>query len=230
MEQPKAKTRMDAIGVIRELRSEIEAGSHRLRDRLPAERILAERFSVSRGTIRRALNELAADGLVSIKPGSGAYVTGRSLKAVDPVLLHARPLELMDVRFALEPHICRLAALNAVEADFDVLDQLLSGMETSGEDKVAFSDLDTEFHAKLAEVTGNSLLKSITEQMNSVRVQPQWVQMLYLTLESGIVAEYNQQHRAIVDAIRRRDPERAAGLMKDHLETARLSLTRASAT
>lgn len=53
--------------------------------------------------------------------------------------------------------------------------------------------------------------------------------MRRLTLEPSIIRAYNRQHRAVVEAIRAREPERAAALMKDHLQTAGLSLTRAAA-
>ena len=61
-------------------------------------------------------------------------------------------------------------------------------------------------------------------------MQPDWVRMRRITLGPGIISQYNRQHRAIVDAIRNREPEAAAERMKEHLETARLSLTRAAAT
>lgn len=222
--------RMDAVGVFSALRNEIEDGQLRPHDRLPAERELAGQYSVSRGTVRRALAELVAFGLVEVRPGSGAYVAGTGGNSDGPSLGNVRPLELIDVRFALEPHICRLAVLNAVKADFDELEELLTAMESEAEDAAAFAGHDTMFHAKLAEITGNQLLMWISAQANSVRGHPEWTRMRRLTLEPGIISNYNRQHRAIVDAIRARDPETAAQHMKDHLETARLSLTRASAT
>ncbi len=222
--------RMDAIGVVRLLRQEIEAGAYRLGDRLPAERQLAARFSVSRGTVRRALSELELAGLVRVRRGSGAYVASEPGGNVDPVLENARPLELMDVRFALEPHTCRLAVLNAVRADFDDLERLLDAMKERAGDAVEFAELDASFHARLAETTRNPLLIWITTRVNSVRAQTEWVRMRQQTLNNSIIETYNRQHGAICDAIRSREPEIAAGLMKEHLETARLSLTRASAT
>ncbi len=222
--------RMDSIGVFSTLRSEIESGQLRQRERLPAERVLSRRFSVSRGTVRRALAELAADGFVEVKPGSGTYVSYRIRDIGNSILENARPLELMDVRFALEPHICRLAVINARQPDFDALDDLLDTMEYRSGDATAFAKHDTMFHAKLAEISGNELLVWISAQANAVRGHQQWVRMRRLTLEPEIIANYNRQHRAIVEAIRAREPESAAQRMKDHLETARLSLTRASAT
>ena len=224
------RKRMDAVGVFSALRSRIEDGQLRPHDRLPAERELAGQYSVSRGTVRRALAELVAFGLVDVRPGSGAYVAGGGGNSAAPSLENVRPLELIDVRFALEPHICRLAVLNAVKTDFDELEELLTAMESEAQDASAFAGHDTMFHAKLAEITGNQLLMWLSAQANSVRGHPEWTRMRRLTLEPGIISNYNRQHRAIVEAIRARDPEPAAQNMKDHLETARLSLTRASAT
>ena len=88
---------------------------------------------------------------------------------------------------------------------------------------------DTEFHRALAESSGNGLLIWVIAQINSVRSQDEWTRMRYLTLDEKIITQYNAQHRQILNAIRTREPERAANMMKDHLETARLSLTRAAA-
>jgi len=66
--------------------------------------------------------------------------------------------------------------------------------------------------------------------MNSVRNKEQWSTMRRIILNEKTITEYNSQHRQIINAIRSREPERAAQLMKDHLESARLSLTRAAET
>ena len=62
------------------------------------------------------------------------------------------------------------------------------------------------------------------QKMHEVRSHAQWARMRTITLEPGIIAHYNEQHRAIVDAIRSRDAEGAGRLMKEHLESARRSL------
>ena len=216
--------------VAEEIRESIDRGELKPSDRLPPERRLAEQFGVSRVTIRRALAKLSEDGLIFTYQGSGNYVQRSRSMPTKNVFETARPLELMDVRFALEPHICRLAVLNALQSDFDKLESLLLEMEASILDTTRFADADTRFHTFLVETTGNQLLIWISSQINSVRSQRQWTKMRHLTLEPIIISQYNKQHRAIVDAIRSRTPEEAANCMKDHLETARLSLTRASAT
>jgi GntR family uxuAB operon transcriptional repressor len=136
----------------------------------------------------------------------------------------------MDARFALEPHMCRLAVLHARRDDLDAAEALLARMEASVTDPAEFSAADTAFHLWVAQITGNALLIWISDQINFVRAKEEWSRMLQITLDPATIREYNLQHRQIVEAIRAREPERAASAMKQHLETARLSLTRAAAT
>ena len=135
---------------------------------------------------------------------------------------------MIDARFALEPHICRLNVLHGRKSDFDQLEALCEQMEASVKDPGGFAEADALFHKLLAETTGNALLIWIIGQINTVRSRDEWTRMRHLTLNETIINQYNAEHRQILNAIRTREPERAASLMKEHLETARLSLTRAA--
>ena len=221
--------KIGAVDIAARMRREIGKGNLRLHDRLPAERNLAEQYGVARNTIREALNRLEQENYVEIRPGSGTYVTFEPQETAGKAIEQANPLELIDARFALEPHICRLSVLHGRRADFDKLEALCVRMEAAVNDPVAFSEADTEFHRALAESSGNGLLIWVIAQINSVRSQDEWTRMRHLTLDEKIINHYNAQHRQILNAIRTREPERAANMMKDHLETARLSLTRAAA-
>ena len=212
------------------LRQDIRQGKLMSQERLPAERLLAETYAVARGTVREALNQLANDGLVEIRRGSGTYVLAIDAYATNPVVENATPLELIDARFALEPHICRLAVLNARNQDLEEAEELVVQMENCLGEPARFSVCDTAFHTLLAETTGNRLLIWIVAQINGVRNQDQWARMRQLTLNETTIAEYNAHHREVFEAIRNREPERAATIMKQHLEAARLSLTRAAST
>jgi GntR family uxuAB operon transcriptional repressor len=172
---------------------------------------------------------LADQGLVDIRPGSGSYVSVGLAGDTDQVIANASPLELIDARFALEPHICRLAVLHGRPVDFDRMERILDDLDASIDDPIRFAEKDTDFHSLLAQSAGNNLLIWIVSQINAVRRHEQWSHMRYLTLNEVMIDNYNRQHRKIVDAIRTREPEEAAALMKEHLETARLSLTRAAA-
>ena len=218
------------------IRQEITNGVLAPRERLTPERELANAYGVSRGTVREALNQLSSEGLVEIRRGSGTYVSVGTEAAVsanyrvDRLIADTRPLELIDARFALEPHLCRLAVLHARPGDLKTMEDMLGTMEKNVSDQIAYSNADKEFHKLLAKSTGNDLLVWMMLQIDDVRNQDEWLRMRHLTLTTDTMLTYNKQHRLIHDAIRAREPEQAASLMKEHLETARLSLTRAAET
>ena len=223
-------SKIGSSGVASIIRKLIVTGEYQKKDKLPAERLLAEKFNVSRGTIRTALETLAREGYLDILAGSGAYVKFDQPNAVISQVENASPLELIDARFALEPHICRLSVMHGRKSHFDELDELLESMETNSKDPIVFAKADTAFHKTLALSTGNSLLIWVIGQINGVRKQEQWTRARQLTLNPVIINTYNKQHRLILSYIKKREPEQASLVMKEHLETARLSLTRAVGT
>jgi GntR family uxuAB operon transcriptional repressor len=221
---------MGAADIAGLIRREISKGTLQQHDRLPPERVLSDTYGAARGTVRKALMQLESEGFVEIRPGSGTYVMHKTEAAGASAIDNATPLELMDARFALEPHSCRLSVLHGRHADFDRMEELCELMEASLGDPAAFSEADTQFHRAIADSTRNGLLVWILTQIGSVRGQDDWTRMRRLTLDEATISTYNRQHRQILDALRAREPERAANIMKEHLETARLSLTRASET
>lgn len=230
MNETKTKTRVGSAEIASLIRRDIKTGELSAKERLPPERVLAETYRVARGTVREALNKLAEESLVEIRAGSGTYVTFDPAESGGNVILSARPLELIDARFALEPHICRLAVLHASQGNLDELESLIVTMESNLNDPSAFSAADTAFHSLLAETTNNNLLIWIVSQINSVRTQKEWSNMRRVILNPITIGLYNEQHRAILNAIRQREPELAATAMKEHLEYARTSLNRSAAT
>ena len=222
--------KLGAADIAALVRREISKGNLQLHDRLPPERVLAETYGAARGTVRKALTRLEDEGFVEIRPGSGTYVVHKPADSAASAIENATPLELMDTRFALEPHVCRLAVLHGRRSDFDAMDALCARMEGCVNDPAGFSEADTAFHRALVDSTRNGLLIWIIEQIGTVRGADDWTRMRHLTLDEATITLYNAQHRQILNAIRTREPERAANIMKEHLETARLSLTRASET
>ena len=212
------------------LRRDIAKGTYRLHERLPSSRDMAAQYNVARNTLLGALAQLEQENLLERRPGSGTYVVYKPAEPMSSAVENASPLELVDARFALEPHICRLCVMHGRRADFEEIEALCDRMERAHRDPVAFSEVDAAFHKKLAATTKNGLLIWIIDQISAVRLQDDWTRMRHLTLEEKIISLYNTQHRQILNAIRSREPERAANLMKEHLETTRLSLTRASET
>ena len=208
------------------LRKGIAEGTYQNGERLPPERDLATEFGVARGTLREGLRELEQAGFVERRQGSGTYVTHGSEESSPTILEEVSPLELVDSRLAIEPHICRKAVLHATDVDFRRLERMLRSMEQSIDSPIGFSEIDAEFHLALAELSGNRMMQWLVGSMSGARSHDQWSRVRSTTLTPSVIAIYNKQHRAIVDAIRSREPEAAAAQMKKHIVTARESLQR----
>ena len=220
--------KLGSADIASKIRREITTGNLKFREKLPAERILADFYGVSRGTVRVALKSLESEKFLNIKAGSGAFVAYEKSGIIISQVENANPLELIDARFAIEPHICRLAVLYGSKEHFAKLESLKKSMEQSIDDPKQFSAADTIFHKTLAESTSNNLLIWIINQITTVRGLSKWTKARNLTLNREIMRKYNEQHQRILEAIKSREPELAASSMKEHLETARLSITRAS--
>lgn len=210
--------------VFLQLRKSISDGDFQPGERLPAERDLASRFGVARGTLREGLRELEKTGMVERRQGSGTYVIYDIDTPPPSIIESVRPLELVDTRLALEPHICRKAVLHATDVDLRHAEKLLNSMDNCENEPIEFSRYDEEFHQMLAAWSGNRLMQWMAQSMSGARAHSQWARVLTITLTPEIIQIYNSQHRAIVDAIRARDPEAAAQHMKQHIMTARESL------
>ena len=213
-----------SAGVAAHLRHSILDGVYGFSDRLPAERQLAQTFNVSRGTIREALRRLEELGMVTREIGSGTFVTYREFPEQTAIANVTSPLELIDVRFGIEPQIVRLAIANATAIDIERLHKALTRVELSQNDPESFTLSDSEFHLSLAECTRNRLLVWLYQLINETRTYSQWAAMKDTILTSERIAKYNAQHRQLYNAISNRDIDTALATIYEHLERARTDL------
>jgi len=102
--------------------------------------------------------------------------------------------------------------------------EVLGQIEKTANDPDAFTRLDSEFHLQLARCSRNPLIYRLYQQINTVRAHAQWEQMKQIILSNEKMAIYNQQHRAIVEALQQRDVQGAVDQISRHLETARQDL------
>jgi DNA-binding FadR family transcriptional regulator len=218
-----AQSRSAAV-IAAQLRAAILNGAYASGDRLPPERDIARQLGASRSTVRNALQLLEDDELVTRKPGSGTYVAQNAHAAADDVADTTSPLELVEVRAALEPRMVRLAVLNAKPRDLDRLWETLTELECVGSDPDRFSRCDQHLHLALARATHNPLIIWIYQQVNRIRSHRHWVAVQPKVLTAEHIAAYNAEHRALVEAISVRDGERAAQIMQAHLQAAKQHL------
>jgi DNA-binding FadR family transcriptional regulator len=218
-----------ATAIAAELRDAILKGAYADGQRLPAERHLAKHFGASRSTVREALRQLEEVALVSRRIGSGTFVkgpgvTGSGAAAHGDVAENTSPLELIEVRVAVEAHMARLAVLHASARDLEALGEALAELEGCRHDRELFSAADERFHLALAEATRNPLMAWLYRQINEVRGHDQWHEMKRKILTPENIDLYNAQHRELYGAIRRRDVDAAVRCIEVHLEKARSDL------
>ena len=223
MTSPASKThaRVGASEIALQLRQAILDGLYQHQQRLPAERVLAEEFGTARGTIRQALERLEGMKMVHRRIGSGTYVNYIAQSDHEQIAETTSPLELIEVRLAVEPDIARMAVVNANARNLRELRDALLALEEAGDDSGAFSKADENFHLKMAQCSQNPLLVWIYQLINEVRGHTQWDASKDKILTSETIAEYNAQHRALYEAIELRDSARAVRVITEHLNKAK---------
>ncbi|MDH3859382.1 MAG: GntR family transcriptional regulator, partial [Gammaproteobacteria bacterium] len=137
--RPGTRVGVTTSNVAAQLRRRILEGKYAYEERLPAERNLAEEFGVSRGTIRSVLEILEQQHLVTRQIGSGTYVTHREITNQQEISSVTSPLEMNEVRIAIEPQMVRLAIANASSRDLDELRDALRQCEDCGGDPEKFA-------------------------------------------------------------------------------------------
>lgn len=217
--QPVRRTRVFE-GVARQIQQLIADGALRPGDRLPPERELAERFGVSRGSVRDAIRTLEIVGLVEARQGEGtvvAEVSPETLAApLAQVLVRKRELiaELLDVRKMLEPPLAARAARRASPAEISRLDEILRRQRARllrGESTI---EEDSEFHSVLAHAARNGVILKVLDVLMDLLRE---TRARTLQVEGRLHRSF-AGHRRVVEAIRRRDPDAAERAMRRHLE------------
>ncbi|HEY3920227.1 MAG TPA: FCD domain-containing protein [Stellaceae bacterium] len=213
--------RRNALAVVRHF---LEEKRFRPQDRLPAERELAGTLGLTRTQLRTGMKQLEAEGLIWRHVGRGTFFGTRPTAAATradaplPAAGSANPRELMEARLALEPQLARLAATHATTDDLNRLERCLE-RAVSAPDARLFMTFDADLHLAVAEASHNRLLIDLFKSMNTVRHRVLWGSLDGDFLGADLRREYDGQHRAVVDAIRRREASIAENLMRFHLET-----------
>ena len=191
--------------VQRELERRILAGELAPGDKLNEEFIAAQ-FNVSRGPVREAFRALESAGLVRMEKNRGVFVRQVSLAEAD---------EIYEVRAGLDELIGRLAAARIKPAETAELRELLKKMQQAARarDVEAYYPLNVRFHDRLAEIAGNrTLLAAYRRLVNELHLYRKE------TLARGADAfpTSTREHAGIVDALARKDADRAARLLYEH--------------
>ena len=173
---------------------------------------LAAVFHVSRTKVRQALARLAYDGIVTVFPNRGAFVSS-------PTIDEARAL--FEARRVIEPPLARKLAASAGKADIERLRAHVR-LETRArvaQDKRGIIGLSGQFHEIIAEMAGNPYLARTLRELESL------TRLVIILYDAPHAPSCNyDEHSGLIDAIASRDGDRAAALMVEHLDHVEASL------
>ncbi len=187
--------------------------------RIPSERELTKQLEVGRSTVREALNGLALLGYVEIRHGQGAFVVERLEAQNEPGSLEAAlergiTHEFIEARLAVEVEVARLAAERRSDEDLEqLLDALAEQERLLAGETDALIDVAANFNVVLAEAAHNEVFVALVQSFVGMMIErgPK----IYAL--DGFPAWDLEEHRGLYTAVRDRDGERAAELMRSHI-------------
>lgn len=205
--------------IAEKLAAAIADGKYEIGQRLPSERELAQSFDVSRPTIREAVIALELDELVEVRMGSGVYVTHRVPPGGIAGAKDIGPFELLEARRAIEGEACALAAQHIDDIQLAQLSDLIGEMrdENQHDDVVMSEDADRRFHELIAAATQNSGIVLAVQVLWDARTRSPQNRSMSRKVRARGVKPRIDEHRAILRALKRRDPESARAAMREHL-------------
>jgi DNA-binding FadR family transcriptional regulator len=210
-----------------QLRSLIRSGEFPIGSRLPSERDLSVQLGVSRPSLREALIALEVEGYIEVRMGSGIYVCEPPAAATDGYDFSGEegPLELIRARALLEGEIAALAAKTGRKRHFDAVEKAIDAMEADAAAGVQPLDADRLFHIRVAEATGNSVLVGVVRRLFDARTGPLFDQLHSHFETPDVWADAVAEHRAVLAALRAKDPLAARAAMQRHMQIGYRRLT-----
>ena len=192
--------------VYKQLRTDILSGKYKDHEEL-RENTIAKEYGVSRTPVREAIRQLELEGLVSIIPNRGAYVNMITAKDVQDIYVIRSMLEGLCARWATE-HITREQLDNLEET------LCLTEYHTEKKNYDKLYELDSLFHEQLYEAGGSRILNHVLSDFHDY---VKMVRKATISTSSRSVTS-TEEHRAIFEAIRDQDADRAEALAKEHVK------------
>jgi DNA-binding GntR family transcriptional regulator len=167
---------------------------------------LMQELRLGRTPIREALQRLACEGLIVLRPRRGAFVASLSIMDLQ---------QIFEVRRMVEGYAAALAAERATDADVATMRAILDQLDQADEqdNTQAYIDIDRAFHRSLARSTHNRFLENTLSRLYNLNLR-----LWYLALDKiGPMREAIEEHRRILDAIEQRDSRLAEAVIQEHI-------------
>ncbi|MEO1294042.1 MAG: FadR/GntR family transcriptional regulator [Pseudomonadota bacterium] len=215
-----------ADAVVEQIETLIVQGVLRPGERLPSERDLAETMDVSRPTVRDALKALEDRGLVTIRPGGGAFIAeliGTAFAEALIDLFASREdavFDYLEFRRDVEGIAAARAARLATDADREVIRQVFARMEEAHAKRnpTEEASIDAVFHMTIVEAAHNVVMMHTMRSLYELLRRGVFYNRSYLYNQRETRERLLDQHRAICEAVLASDPAAAKAAVETHLD------------
>ncbi|QXI47254.1 FadR family transcriptional regulator [Pseudomonas anuradhapurensis] len=214
-----------AHDLVSSLTQQILLGTFKPGDKLPSENTLVREHGVSRTVVREALSKLQASGLVEPRHGIGTFVMERQVQAGLRIAAEsaANVRDLLELRIGLEGQAAALAALRRDDGHLARMRQALDDYQDLAAAGDSCIEADRRFHLLIAEATGNLYFTEMLLQLGNGLIPRNRMALAERSGAKLARQAYlaNLEHEAILNAIRRRDPDAARAAICLHLSNSR---------
>jgi GntR family transcriptional repressor for pyruvate dehydrogenase complex len=214
--------------VAQQIRDAILKGTMKPGYKLPSERELVEHFQASRVSIREALKNIEASGLLKIKPGSGVFVSEVSSKPISDSLASILRMqkisinELTEARIILEPYIAKFAAKKITGEDLEKLEKNIHETSKITKSNTPSPVQNIEFHSLIAAATKNQVIALTMKTLLDVVKEMTLEITNNLQKRTEISRQAVAYHKKILRALREKNSQRVYELMlKDIIQVQR---------
>ena len=205
--------------ICRKMVSHLLRGDWQEAQKIPPERELCQKLGVGRASLREALKALEIMGMIETRLGDGTYVCPRSDFLSRPLLwaitgTNVSDLrELVEARMLIESELAALAAERASMEAVQAISKCLDTMETHIHDQLIFQESDVAFHLAIASAAQNVILYNALQLMRNL--MQEWVRKALQ--QDGVASRALRQHKEILLAIAKRNPQHARQTMREHV-------------
>lgn len=206
-------------GIVHYLCDHIRAGKWQIGDRLPSENQLCQDLGVSRVSLRNALQQFIALGVIESIHGKGTFLISNDLSAFETAEDGAHTQEsvqdlvnLLELRSVIEPYICQQVAKNASTELIASLEKQLETMRTSVGKGQKFVDADIQFHMEICRACENPVIVNTMSNLFHQKAEEQYLLNEAIGYYGGLY-----YHSLLLEAFKHRDGKRARSIMAEHL-------------
>ena len=202
--------------VVRKIEEFITCGQFEAGERIPPERDLAERFKVSRNTVREAIKALAEKGVLVSRRGAGTFVSQGALACIAHGFTrrHKRLTDIFELRNLLGPQIARLAAKRITPEQVRALKDNVQLQKENLEDRKIQATLDDQFHSQIVQAAGNMVLSELYDALHGALAESRSLELQSYARNVRSM-EY---HGKLAAALEEHAESKAADIMRKHMQ------------